>query len=113
MLKVNSKKEAAYCLQRKYDLAINDYTTSIELYPKSADPFGVQGLDCHYGGRGFAYYCMDEHDLAIADFTEAIRLNPHAGKAYHYRGVVYREKNEHAKAEADFAKAKELGYEPE
>ena len=63
--------------------------------------------------RGFDYDVKGEHDNAIANFTEAIRLNPKDAKAYQGRGAVYHNKGEQAKAEADFAKAKELGYKPE
>ena len=34
------------------------------------------------------------------------------GRRYQSRGLAYRDKGEQAKAEADFAKAKELGYIP-
>jgi tetratricopeptide (TPR) repeat protein len=50
---------------------------------------------------------------AIADCTEVIRLNPSFARAYKNRGLAYRLIGEQIKAEADFAKAKELGYEPE
>jgi len=50
-------------------------------------------------------------DKAIADYTEAIRLNPKYATAYYGRGYAYGQKGETAKAEADFAQAKKLGYE--
>jgi len=53
-----------------------------------------------------------EYDQAIKDFTEAIRLKPDDGYAYHFRGYAYQERGLKANAAADFAKAKELGYEP-
>jgi Flp pilus assembly protein TadD len=49
----------------------------------------------------------------IADLTEAIRLDPEYARAYYNRGFAYEEKGDQAKAKADFAKAKELGYRPE
>ena len=49
-------------------------------------------------------------DSAIADCTQAIRLDPKHAEAYHYRGLAYQKKGDRAKAESDFAKAKELGY---
>jgi tetratricopeptide (TPR) repeat protein len=73
----------------EYDQAIQDLSQAIRLDPQSAFP---------YVNRGVAYDETGKHDLAIADLTEAIRLDPRLPKA---------------KAEADFAKAKELGYEPE
>lgn len=48
---------------------------------------------------------------SIADYTEAIRLDPKDAKAYHSRGVAYREKGDLNKAAVDFAHAKELGVE--
>jgi tetratricopeptide (TPR) repeat protein len=37
-------------------------------------------------------------------------LNPNYAYAYYNRGIVYREQGKYDKAEADFAKAKQLGY---
>jgi Flp pilus assembly protein TadD len=51
-----------------------------------------------------------DHGKAIADYTEAIRLYPKSAKPYHARGLVYKRIGETAKAEADFAQAKKLGY---
>ena len=59
------------------------------------------------------FLIMGESDDAIADYTEAIRLNPEYADAYYYRSLAYQQKGNQSKAEADFAKAKELGYEPE
>jgi Flp pilus assembly protein TadD len=52
-----------------------------------------------------------DFDKAIADYTEAIRLNPQCAEAHYGRGVAYEKKGEKAKAEADFAQAKKLGFE--
>jgi Flp pilus assembly protein TadD len=49
-------------------------------------------------------------DKAIADLDEAIRLDPDDANTYQYRGLAYEKKGEKAKAEADFAQAKKLGY---
>jgi len=53
------------------------------------------------------------YDKAIADLTEAIRLDPTDGKAYYTRFAAYDLKGEKVKAEADYDKAEELGYEPD
>jgi len=37
-------------------------------------------------------------------------LDPNLAKAYYGRGVSYREQRKNAQAEADFDKAKQLGY---
>jgi Flp pilus assembly protein TadD len=65
------------------------------------------------GGTGITYSTNGQLDWAITDFTESIRLNPKDAKAYYNRGVIYGKKGEPDKAEADYAKAKELGYEPQ
>ena len=46
----------------------------------------------------------------LPTYTEAIRLNPNYAKAYYNRGAAYEKKGDKAKAEADFAQAKKLGY---
>ena len=53
-----------------------------------------------------------KYDKAIYNFTRAIQLNPENADAYHFRGRAYTFRGEQAKAEADYAKAKELGWTP-
>jgi len=59
--------------------------------------------------------CARNGDLtqAIAAFAEAIELDPKNGSAYLGRGYVYDDLGERAKAEADFAEARELGRDVE
>ena len=52
---------------------------------------------------------MGEQGAAIADYTEAIRLAPDFAQAYFNRGRAYEQAGDHAKAQADFAKAEKLG----
>ena len=58
--------------------------------------------------KGVDFAEKEDWDTAIACFSEAIRLKPDYAVAYNNRGVVYRKKGEPTKANADFAKAKEL-----
>ena len=53
-----------------------------------------------------------DFDKAIADLAEAVRFKPNYAEAYYDRGYVYSQKNEKAKAEADFEQARKLGYKP-
>ncbi len=53
---------------------------------------------------------MGSYDKEIADYTEAVRLDPKYAEAYYNRGAAYKEGGKTAKAEADFAQAKKLGY---
>ena len=72
-----------------------------------------KALAIAHANRGAANSCKGNHDAAIADYTDAILLDPGFANAYYNRGVVHRKQGQQAKAEADFAKAKELGWEPE
>ncbi len=55
---------------------------------------------------------MGEWDKAISDYAEIIRLEPKSGFGYYARGTVYEKKGEKANSEADYARARELGYKP-
>ncbi len=59
-----------------------------------------------------AYSFLEEYDKVIADYTAAIRIYPDYAKAYYYRGLSHRELGNLVKADADFAKATELGLDP-
>ena len=63
-----------------------------------------------YNRRGYDYYMKADPDDAIRDFTEAIRLKPDFAAAYYNRGAAYRSQGRTAEAQADFNKAKQLGY---
>ncbi len=58
--------------------AIDDFSQSIRLAPKSAS----------YNARGHAYLVTGKTDLAIADFSEAIRLDPKSASAFNNRGLA-------------------------
>src|SRR5271165_4018575 len=121
--------------RRDYDKAINDYTEAIRLDPNDAKAYHNRGRAYHYTkhydkalsdyteairldpndganyyDRGLAYYDNKDYDKAISDFTEAIRLDPNYAKAYHNRGLSYSRLGKNAQAQADFDKAKQLGY---
>jgi len=65
-----------------------------------------------YNNRGAAYWLKEEYNRAIADYDQAIRLDPKYALAYFVRGLVYQKIGNAAKADADFAKARELGLRP-
>ncbi|MDZ7618163.1 MAG: hypothetical protein U1E05_14250, partial [Patescibacteria group bacterium] len=54
---------------------------------------------------------INDHDKAITDFTAAIQINPKNIDAFRARGDSQMHMGEKAKAEADFAQARQLGYE--
>lgn len=60
--------------------------------------------------EGNALCDQKKYREAIDCYNQALELNPDFAEAYKNRGICYRELGETAKAEADFAKAKALGY---
>jgi tetratricopeptide (TPR) repeat protein len=94
----------AYYNKKEYDEAISNYTDAIKLNPNYADG---------YYNRGLAYYNKKEYDKAISDYTDAIKLNPNYANAYYNRGLVYRIQGNKAQAQADFNKARQLGFQPQ
>ena len=69
----------------------------------------VEHTERAYLHRALAYQALDKFDEAIADFTKAIEINPKNGNAYAGRSWVWGKKGDYDKANADWAKAKELG----
>ena len=65
-----------------------------------------------YFNRAYAYYELGQHQLAIKDLDEAIKLDRRYDYAYHLRGLAYQSLGMSEEAKQDFAKAKELGYDP-
>lgn len=92
----------AYYLKGQLELAIADYTKTIELNPQDAEAEA-------YDYRGDAYREKGQHDQAIRDYTKAIQLNPKYAMAYSKRGFVYYiYKKQYDQAIADYSKAVEL-----
>lgn len=99
-----------YYILGKYTNSIEDFTKSIQLSPPDND--------IPYFYRGRAYYYSRNYERAVADFTKAIQLDPEVagtdffdkGSYYYYRGLCYKALGDNTRAQADFNKAKELGY---
>ena len=53
---------------------------------------------------------MDDYQNAISDYSEVIRLEPGSAEAFNNRGIAYQKRGDRAKADSDFARAKELGH---
>ncbi|MBQ6435165.1 MAG: hypothetical protein IJJ09_04110, partial [Synergistaceae bacterium] len=60
--------------------------------------------------RGWIYGSIGQYSKGILDATKAIQLNPNHFNSYVVRSFCYQQLGEMAKARADLAKAKELGY---
>jgi tetratricopeptide (TPR) repeat protein len=85
--------------KKEYNLAITNYTKSIELNPKFVEA---------YLNRGNAYSHNSEPELALVDYNKAIELNPKLAIAYYNRGYAFINKNEPELALVDYNKAIEL-----
>ena len=53
---------------------------------------------------------MKKYTKALEDLDKAIQMGTNDGEVYHSRGKCHQAFGETAKAEADFAKARELGF---
>ncbi|MBR4384443.1 MAG: tetratricopeptide repeat protein, partial [Selenomonadaceae bacterium] len=59
------------------------------------------------------YYYLKNYNQAFADLNKAIQLGVDGkdlGEVLYYRGLCYQQLGDETKAQADFARAKELGY---
>ena len=82
----------------KDEIAIQDFSRAIELFPKTY----------FYRNRGKSYSNLGKFDLGIADATKAIELDPKQGLAYFNRGLAYMQQKNNPPAIADFTKVMEL-----
>jgi len=95
-----ARRGGAYYNLGQYEQAVQDYSKAIEI-----DPNWIM----HYRRRAEAYKALKRYDKAIQDYNKVIQrlILP---EFYYSRGECYQALGETEKAQADFAKAKELGY---
>jgi tetratricopeptide (TPR) repeat protein len=86
---------------QKYDKAVADYTTAIELEPETRNA-GI------WNNRGNAYGWLKQWDKAIGDYTKAIELYPKYAVTWNSRGYAYLQLKQYDKAVADYTTAIEL-----
>ena len=114
----------------KYQLAVNAFTTAIQLNPSYIDAYWWRGSayddlgqyqraiqdfdkaiqldpnDAHaYNNRGDTYYNLSQYQLAKQDFDTAIQLDLNDGMVYYNRGLAYGKLGQDAESGADKAKA--------
>jgi tetratricopeptide (TPR) repeat protein len=117
----------------KYDQAVQNFSTAIELNPKEAGVYYNRGLayaelrqrpqatqdysmaielnpkfEAAYIHRGFVLFYMGQHDRAIDDFNRAIALNPKPAAAYVGRGIVNTDRGNFDQAIRDYNNAIEV-----
>jgi len=84
-----------YYMDKKYDLAIEEFSKLILLDPNNPGSYGLRGFT--YLDRGQANQNKSDYDLALADFNKSIELFPNA-PSYFGRGkfYLYKEENDAA-----------------
>jgi tetratricopeptide (TPR) repeat protein len=92
----------AYLAKRDYNNAISDFTQAIVLHPNYAEAYVNRGTAFNDGKR--------DYGRAIADYTQAINIYPYNATAFQNRGQVNQNRGDMRNANADFARARELGY---
>ena len=85
-----------YKRQRKYNLAIQNYTRAIELNPLDISA---------YNDRGFCYSQIEKYDDAINDLTRAMELNPLDLISTYNRGWCYSQIGKYDDAINDLTRA--------
>ena len=96
------KRSKAYDRLGQYELAAADYTTVLAL----EDPSHFWD---RYEKRADDYVKLGKYDLAVADYTSEIAFSSD-GQLFFKRGTAYQQLGQSALANADFARAYELGY---
>lgn len=81
------------------DLAIQEYTSAIDLKPDFAAAFGH---------RGSVFDAQGDGERAIRDYTRAIELNPKDVASYDNRGNTYSRRGDYEQAIRDYTKAIQL-----
>jgi tetratricopeptide (TPR) repeat protein len=84
-----------------YESSIRDFETCIERNPSAAN--------C-YNGLGMNYRDKTEFGRALTYHNKAIELKPNQPDFYWERGITYEKMGEQANADADFVKARQLGF---
>ena len=95
----------AYFNAGKNTRAIEDYSQAIRLDPKMTG-----GGVSPYLLRGFAWVYEREYEKAIEDYSRAIDLEEENAVAWYNRGLAYKLLGKKTRAEADMARARELGF---
>ena len=84
---------------QQYDLAIEAFTTAIELIPGDVEAYNYRGVARTYQG---------DYDGAIADYSAALQIKPAYAEALNNRGFAWVRKGNLTRALADFSRAIEI-----
>ncbi|GEM_PF-2266622 len=87
--------------QGNYEAALQQFDRVIELQPKAY---------VAYYARAVIFLTRGEYPRALENINQAIALAPDLAVAYYRRAQIYERVGDLVSAEADYKKAKELGY---
>ncbi|MGN6516309.1 MAG: tetratricopeptide repeat protein [Rhizomicrobium sp.] len=88
-----------YVSIKRFDLAIQDLDTAINLNPKDGNALTW---------RGIAYYSMGNYEPAIDNYNQALELQPDNADTYGDRAAVYLALGQYARAIDDYNRALSL-----
>jgi len=86
-----------YESDKKYDLAINDYSKALEI--------NINHKEIYLLHRGISYVSLGKNDLAIADLTRALELDPTSVDGFVWLGHAYANSHAYDQAVAAYQKA--------
>lgn len=98
-LEAYRSRAVLYLLAGKGEAAISDYTKIVELKPDGES----------YYMRGNSYLELGQDAKAVVDLSKSIQLDPKYYWAYMQRAKAYRHRNQYKLAQADEAKAAQIG----
>jgi Tfp pilus assembly protein PilF len=87
----------------RYQKALEALNKAIELDPSSSRA---------YKNRGRSYLGLEKYNLAIENLNTSIKFEPELAEAYQFRGDTRNKMGDIQGANADWSKARELGYKP-
>ena len=98
-----ARRAAEYAVQSQYVLAIADCDRALQLDPNCASAYLTRAEAYNSGKQG-----LQDTERSLADYGRAIQADPNSWFAYRQRGIIFAGQGEQAKADADWAKMREL-----
>ena len=98
-----ARRAAEYAVQSQYLLALADCDRALQLDPNCASAYLTRAEAYNSGKQG-----LQDTERALADYGRALQADPSSWFAYQQRGILFAGQGEQAKADADWAKMREL-----
>jgi tetratricopeptide (TPR) repeat protein len=94
------QRATAYLRNAQYDLCVADCDRALQLDPRCVSAYTTRA-------QAWSYWTFD-NDKILRDANAALAVDPNSWLAYDLRGGAYYSQGERAKAEADWAKMRQL-----